>query len=245
MTLATEYDTWHQRVFDSDPAHEDADSPWYNLVLEYLVPLKDKRVLEIACGRGGFARLLASKGAATLGADFSFAALQLAARNTRNGENGRTRLDLTQADANYLPFADGSFDVIVSCETIEHLPNPRSALHEMARVCRRGGLLYLTTPNYFNAMGLYYLYAQLRRRSATPGSDQPVDYVHLFPEIRWMLGRVGWKVLKTDGAVHQFPIRRGHSPIRLAALESNRFVRRILSPLAFHYFIMARRSAAP
>jgi hypothetical protein len=114
-------------------------------------------------------------------------------------------------------------------------------LKEMARVCRTDGLLYLTTPNYFNAMGLYFIYARLRGRRATPGADQPFDRAFLFPQVRHMLGRAGWKVFRTDGTVHQFPIMPGHDPIAVRALESNRILRRILSPFAFHYFLMGRK----
>jgi 2-polyprenyl-3-methyl-5-hydroxy-6-metoxy-1,4-benzoquinol methylase len=69
MSLATQYDQWHQRVFDSCPEHADESSPWYELVLEYLPPVENKRILEIACGRGGFVKTLASRGALVFGSD--------------------------------------------------------------------------------------------------------------------------------------------------------------------------------
>jgi 2-polyprenyl-3-methyl-5-hydroxy-6-metoxy-1,4-benzoquinol methylase len=242
MSLASQYNDWHQRVFDSAPEHEDGESPWYSLVLERLVPIEGKRVLEVACGRGGFARLLASRGAVMFGADFSGTALQIAqSRVPANGEKS-VHMGLAQTDAQQLPYSDESFDIIISCETIEHLPCPGSALREMWRVCRTGGLLYLTTPNYFNAMGLYYVYASLRGRPSTPGSDQPTDHVFLFPEIRRLVKQAGWAIVRSDGTIHQFPIRPGHNPMALPSLESNRSVRRILSPLAFHYFLMAKKN---
>ena len=78
MTLATEYDKWHTKVFESDPEHADESSPWYQIVLKFLPPVKDKRILEIACGRGGFSRLLGSRGALVCGADFSASAVDIA-----------------------------------------------------------------------------------------------------------------------------------------------------------------------
>ncbi|MGC4090962.1 MAG: methyltransferase domain-containing protein [Polyangiaceae bacterium] len=47
-----------------------------------------------------------------------------------------------------LPYADGSFDLVVSMDVVEHVPNPAPWLHEALRVVRPGGTLFLTTPNY-------------------------------------------------------------------------------------------------
>jgi SAM-dependent methyltransferase len=244
MSLSQAYDRWHAHVHTSDPEHRDERSPWYDLVLEHIGPVEGKRVLEIACGRGGFVKFLVSQGAKVIGADFSQVALQIAAAKLTNGNSVARGVPLTCADAQLLPFAANSFDIVISCETIEHLPDPGSALKEMGRVCRTGGLLYLTTPNYFNAMGLYYVYARLRGRPATPGSDQPTDHVFFFPEIRGLLKRAGWTIIRSDGTVHQFPMRPGHNPVAMPSLESNRGVRRILSPLAFHYFLLAKKNKA-
>ena len=245
MSLAAEYNDWHQKVSDASPEGQDAHSPWYKLVSEYLPSVEGRRVLEMACGRGGFSRLLAARGARMFGADFSSTALQIARGNSAGAESQPgARLQLAQADAQNLPYAASSFDIIVSCETIEHLPDPSAALREMARVARPGGKLFLTTPNYFNLMGLYYIYARARNRRATPGADQPFDRVFLFPQIRALLRNAGWRIVRSDGTVHQFPIRPGHDPIIVASLEANRALRRILSPFAFHYFVLAENAKA-
>jgi len=55
--------------------------------------------------------------------------------------------DVIQADAP-LPYADGSFDLVVSMDVIEHVPEPLPWLRDVMRVLRPGGLLFLTTPNY-------------------------------------------------------------------------------------------------
>lgn len=244
MSLAAEYDRWHNRAIDSDPDYMGESSPWYRLVLEYAGNLEGKRVLEVACGRGGFSRLMATRGANVCGADFSGAALEFAARKAGRKVSGAMHVDFIQADAQKLPFANESFDAVVSCETIEHLPDPQAGLNQMARVCRSGGMLYLTTPNYVNASGLYYLYARARNKKATPGGDQPFDRVFLFPQIRKMVRRAGWKIVRTDGTVHQFPIWPGHSPVAVPSLESSHTMRRILSPIALHCFVMARKNSS-
>src|SRR5712691_12355688 len=142
MSLRSEYDVWHQRVFESDPEHEDASSPWYRLVREALGSVAGLRILEVACGRGGFVRELARAGARVTGCDFSLAALHVAEGKLKAMGNGGS-VSLIQGDAQKMPFADSSFDLVVSCETIEHVPDAQSAVCEMHRVTRPGGRLFL------------------------------------------------------------------------------------------------------
>lgn len=57
------------------------------------------------------------------------------------------RFDVTKA-GEPLPYADDSFDLLISMDVIEHLPDPKPWLRENIRVLRPGGHLFLTTPNY-------------------------------------------------------------------------------------------------
>jgi SAM-dependent methyltransferase len=238
MSLRTDYDVWHERIFNADPEHEDASSPWYALVREQLGSVKGLRVLEVACGRGGFVKELSRNGARVTGCDFSLAALCVGKKKLQALGNGSLAV-LIQGDAQALPFADESFDLVVSCETIEHVPDARKALREMWRVARPGAKLFLTTPNYANLMGLYDLYARVRH----PGrqDDQPFDRRQWFPQIRGYVSGAGWTIVRSDGTVHQLPIVPGRNPIELPFLESSRVVRRLLSPIAFHYFLQAEK----
>ena len=239
MSLRSAYDTWHQRIFDAAPEHEDASSPWYQLVREHIGDVAGLRILEVACGRGGFVRQLAKSGSCVTGCDFSSAALHAA--STKVFAPGRLPLAaLVQGDAQSLPFADNSFDVVVSCETIEHLPQVQAGVNEMYRVTRPGGKLFLTTPNYFNFMGLYEIYARFRH----PGrkDEQPFDRRQWFSQIHKWIRRAGWTILRTDGTVHQFPFIPGRNPLRWHSLESSRTLRKLLSPFAYTYFVAAAKS---
>lgn len=63
--------------------------------------------------------------------------------------HGTKLADTTVIDPNSpLPYADGTFDIVVSMDVIEHVPEPAPWLDEAARVLRPGGVLFLTTPNY-------------------------------------------------------------------------------------------------
>jgi 2-polyprenyl-3-methyl-5-hydroxy-6-metoxy-1,4-benzoquinol methylase len=237
MSLATEYDRRHEKVFESDPEHADESSPWYKIVLEHLPPVQGKRVPEIACGR--FSRLLGSKGALVTGADFSAPAVEIAKEKMTHSPELADRVAYVQAAAQDMPFDACSFHIVISCETIEHISDARAAVCEMHRVCKPGGALCLTTPNYLNFMGLYLIHAAVRH----PGlkSSQPLDNRFLFPRIRRFVTDAGWKIVHTDGTVHQFPFIPGRDSVQFPKLETNRVIRHFLSPFAQHYFVNARK----
>lgn len=56
------------------------------------------------------------------------------------------------ADVEHLPFRTGAFDTVVCDDTIEHVPDDRLAVGELARVARSGGKVVLATPNRHNAV---------------------------------------------------------------------------------------------
>lgn len=99
------------------------------------------RVLDCGLGTGtlsaAFVRAVPGVTIVT-GTDISLAMLRYAAVNL--AAVGATA-DLQRADARCLPYRDGAFDTVLSAHMLEHVPAPRVALAEMARVLRPGGLL--------------------------------------------------------------------------------------------------------
>ena len=98
------------------------------------------RALDIASGPGYGTRMLGTKGRVVVGVDYDFRALGEAKRSLRSGA-------FVNADALELPFADASFDAVVSFETIEHVEDGSAFLSEMLRVLRPGGTFICSTPN--------------------------------------------------------------------------------------------------
>lgn len=211
------YDAWHAgRAPDVA-----SDTPWHNQLKHWLPPLGGKRVLEIACGRGGFTLWLASRDVEArpqelIAADFSEVAVNTAAELGR--AHGATGVTYRREDLTALSFASESFDIAVSCETIEHLPDPRSGLYELARVLRRGGKLYLTCPNYLNLIGAHRLYRSLIGRPYTE-EGQPIDHVLMMPRVLVWLREAGLRLEKVGGVGHYLPFP-GRPPLRLRALDS-------------------------
>ncbi|HEX8009435.1 MAG TPA: class I SAM-dependent methyltransferase [Casimicrobiaceae bacterium] len=100
-------------------------------------------VLDVACGAGYGSALLARRAKSVVGADVAADTLE----HARASYAAVPNLDFRQADCAALPFADASFDAVVSFETIEHIEAQESFLDEARRVLRPDGLLILSSPN--------------------------------------------------------------------------------------------------
>lgn len=102
--------------------------------------VRDKRVLDIACGEGyGTEALLRAGAASAIGIDISEKSCAHARR--KYGIDART------GRAENIPLPDGSIDVIVSFETIEHVAAHEAFLDECVRTLVPGGKLIISTPN--------------------------------------------------------------------------------------------------
>lgn len=98
------------------------------------------RVLEVGCGAGYGAAHLAASGADVVATDFSAEAVEYA-------RHRYPAVRFEQASATALRFPDASFDAVVSCQVIEHIDDDVAYARALARVLRRGGAVYVTTPN--------------------------------------------------------------------------------------------------
>lgn len=98
---------------------------------------ESRRVLDVACGTGYGLGILRERAAGVVGVDLALDAARVAQREA----------EVLVADGTKLPFADRSFDVVVSFETIEHLSDRARFVSELSRVLTIDGLLVLSTPN--------------------------------------------------------------------------------------------------
>lgn len=106
-------------------------------IINAIGPLKDQRVLDLGCGQGRFAGKLAEAGAKVVGVDRSQGMLTRAPQD----------LIKIQASASCLPFAGGSFDVIIAIEVLEHIKPITPILAEARRCLRPGGLFLVIDKN--------------------------------------------------------------------------------------------------
>ncbi len=106
------------------------------------ISLRDRRVLEIGCGRGTGTELLLDRYGAhqVIAFDYDPAHVASARRRLQPAFGGRVVLFV--GDAEWLPFASDQFDVIIELAVLHHLSDWRRALGEIARVLEPGGWFF-------------------------------------------------------------------------------------------------------
>ena len=104
----------------------------------------DDVVLECACGTGLLSAVIAPRCRRLTATDFSEKMLKQAKKNCSAFPNA----SFARADITALSYPDGSFDQVVAGNVIHLLDNPLTALGELNRVCRDGGMLII--PTYMN-----------------------------------------------------------------------------------------------
>ncbi len=112
-------------------------------ILRLLGPSDDAlHIADVGCGAGTQARLWAARGHIAHGADINAALIELA---RQRAVQDRLTVEFCVASATSLPWADGSMDVCIAPELLEHVDDWRSCLNEFVRVLKPGGVLYLST----------------------------------------------------------------------------------------------------
>ena len=111
----------------------------------FAAPLaQGKRVLDVACGPGYGSRLLIEKGAhEVVGADVSQEAVDYAQLHYAHERITYVCQDILALH----PDENGTFDVIVCFETLEHVPQPEQTVETLAKLLARDGVLVISVPN--------------------------------------------------------------------------------------------------
>ncbi|CAA6604493.1 2-polyprenyl-3-methyl-5-hydroxy-6-metoxy-1, 4-benzoquinol methylase [Rhodospirillaceae bacterium LM-1] len=112
-------------------------------VLEDLIELSGKRVLDVGCGDGNLTRLMTARGASVTGLECQPQQLAKALASDKAGDE-----DYVDAKAENMPFTDASADLIVFFNSLHHVPPDmmERAMAETARVLKHGGMAYISEP---------------------------------------------------------------------------------------------------
>ncbi|MBI5189979.1 MAG: class I SAM-dependent methyltransferase [Nitrospirae bacterium] len=197
------YDEWYRTPFGSVCHRLERDA------LFSLADFRDgDRVLDAGCGTGVYMRELNGMGLNPVGVDADEGMLSYAASSC-----GRWAL-LAGAAAEALPFKDASFDRVVSVCTLEFVAAPETAVREMARMLKQGGILLV---GFLNGNSTW------ARQRAEKGKD-PSSVWHgarffRLTDVSLMSFKAGLGMVAFKGAIYFPPASEGLSPDELEALE--------------------------
>jgi SAM-dependent methyltransferase len=150
-----------------------------------LRPKPGEQILDLATGTGWTSRCVARRGAKVTGVDIA-SDLIAAAKKRAVAED--LAIEYRIGDAESLPFADGTFDAVISTCGVMFANRPEAAAAELARVCRKGGRIALTTwlsdsnlAKMFQVMGPYM------QPPSVPAPPSPFEWGRI-ERIRELLG---------------------------------------------------------
>jgi len=194
-----------------------------------LNPQPGERILDLATGTGWTSRVVARRGASVVGVDIASDLLD-AAQAAAQAEG----LPITYqiGDAENLPFEDGQFDAIVSTVGVMFASRPEPAARELARVCRRGGRIALTTwLSNGNVFGMFQVMKRYMPPPPNPAPASPFDWgrteriselLGASFELRFEKGVSYYREPTAEAAWETFS--KGYGPTRIlaASLDSER-----------------------
>lgn len=113
----------------------------YGFALEYV---KNKKVIDIACGEGYGSNILADTALEIIGVDISAETIELA-----KAKYQKQNLTFLSGSILDIPCQENCFDVAISFETLEHIRQHDEMIQELKRVLKPDGILIISTPDKF------------------------------------------------------------------------------------------------
>lgn len=174
-------------------------------ILQELDARDSDKILDCGCGDGFYLHLISQISCCELfGLDVDPNALKSAERNLA-GRN----ITLMQGDVNFLPFDGSFFDKIILSEVLEHIPDDTTALREVRRTLKPGGILLITVPNRnypFLWDPVNKTMEFLTKRHIKNGFWSGIWHQHLrlytLNEVKALVEKAGFEVVKIQGLTH-------------------------------------------
>ncbi|CCJ07268.1 class I SAM-dependent methyltransferase [Methylocystis sp. SC2] len=159
-------------VWNSGGAHYEDISRGIADSIEHCVlrldPKRGERILDLATGTGWTSRVLARRGANVTGVDISEKLIETAIERAKS-----EKLDIAYeiGDAESLPFEEGEFDAVISTCGVMFASRPEAAAAELARVCKKGGRIALTT--WLSDSNLFKMFLVMKPYMPPPPTPAP------------------------------------------------------------------------
>lgn len=112
----------------------------YHEILDDFEPFrKTNKLIDVGCGIGYFAEVAKERGWEVYGTEYTDKAIEICQKKG---------IKMKQGKLNPMDYPPNYFDIITSFEVIEHINNPLEELENFKQLLRKGGGLYITTPNF-------------------------------------------------------------------------------------------------
>ena len=152
---------------------------------------RGKRALDLSCGGGDTARMLAACGFEVVATEYGLL------KPMSSGIYAVGGVDLNQC----LPFRDASFDAVNLVEVIEHIENQAQLIREISRVLKPKGAILISTPNVLNVFSrVRFLFTGFIRGRVRPvhytrkPGQAPNIYLIHFYELYYLLFHYGFEI---------------------------------------------------
>ena len=205
---------------------------------------KGKRIMDIGCGYGWFVKEFAKNGGVVTGIDLSPAAVELTKKMLTYY---KLTAEIREANAEELPFADNTFDLVFSNGVLHHTPETQKAVDEAWRVLKPGGravislyyrnlllrpFMFKVTQTVMRLFGMKVVGRENMANSSSveefvrqyDGTDNPIGKVYSQKEAAQLFRK--FRITGTE--LHYFPKRflpeviRRHIPLWLHKLLDNK-----------------------
>jgi SAM-dependent methyltransferase len=236
------YDSWHAQMSAAGRVRDPLVFPWYRSAFNHIKDYPRGKLLEIGCGRGEFALWLGETSPLLniTAVDFSESAVAIA-KGYQSEVDADVRFLLDDAQA--LSFPPNSFDYVVSCECMEHVPQPQQMAKELYRVLKPGGRFCITTENYLNGMLLAWAQSLVTGKPFNSGSGvQPHENFFFFWHVLKYLRSSGLIVDKTESCHYQWLLLPRVDPAKLRTTQfSAAWLRFLAKPFGRHFSFFGRK----
>lgn len=167
-------------------------------ILKHIDTLPGMRVLDIGCGYGYLLKLFDELGFETYGIDISEDAIKKARKITK------AKVFVYDVNNGLSIFSDEFFDLITLFDVIEHLYSPYNVLKETHRILKKGGKIFITTPNLNSIVRLIKKF--LKKEELWYAYTDPT-HVYLFTpsSLRFLVRRIGFKIVELETPFYLLP----------------------------------------
>ena len=170
--------------------------------------LRGARVLDVGCGAGRFAEVALATGANVVAVDLS-----QAVEACRNNLAPNDRLEVVQASIYEFPFPPGSFDFVYCIGVIQHTPDPKKSILDIARMVRPGGqvgywIYERDWKSYIGTLGFKFLLRPWTKSMTREGVEK---FCNLLERLFWPVIRIARKCgLPGKVVMRMLPVASAH-----------------------------------